>query len=189
MGRTHSCWVLNWWCITWPVGFKRLRCLVCWVAAGLLQSHLTPIKITFKYFSLIMWEFYCLQLNDFRRLNTCVLHITKPTTYRDADKSIARPGRKQARKHVRDARDFNNIETRSVIKLFFLQGKAPKEIQAILTETLACFLPCRAKDLSASLYWFIRDDRWVFLFVTYVQPAVSCICNGTLYAFRSTGLL
>jgi hypothetical protein len=32
-----------------------------------------------------------------------------------------------------------------------LQGKAPKEIQAILTETLACFLPGRAKDLSEPL--------------------------------------
>jgi hypothetical protein len=32
---------------------------------------------------------------------------------------------------------------------FFIQGKAPKEIQAILTETLACFLPGRAKDLWA----------------------------------------
>ena len=72
--------------------------------------------------------------------------------YRGTDKSLARPGRKQARKHVRDARDFNNIETRAVIKFFFLQGKAPKEIHAILTETLACFLPGRAKDLSAPLY-------------------------------------
>ena len=33
-----------------------------------------------------------------------------------------------------------------------LQGKAPKEIHAILTETLAWFLPRRAKDLSAPLY-------------------------------------
>ena len=47
---------------------------------------------------------------------------------------------------------FNNIETRAVIKFFFLQDKAPKEIHAILTETLACFLPGRAKDLSAPLY-------------------------------------
>jgi len=39
-------------------------------------------------------------------------------TYWAADKSLARPGRKQARKHVRDARDFNNIETRAVIKFF-----------------------------------------------------------------------
>ena len=70
-----------------------------------------------------------------------------------ADKSLARPERKQTRKHVRDARDFNNIETRAAIKsLLPLQGKAPKEIQTILrTETLACFLPGRAKELSAPL--------------------------------------
>ena len=73
--------------------------------------------------------------------------------YRGTDKSLARPGRKQARKHVRDARDFNNIETPAVIKFFFfLQGKAPKVIHGTLTETLACFLPGRAKDLSAPLY-------------------------------------
>jgi len=35
-----------------------------------------------------------------------------------------------------DARDFNNMETRPVINLFFLQGKAPKKIHAILTEIL-----------------------------------------------------
>jgi len=73
-------------------------------------------------------------------------------TYRGADKSLARPGSKQARKHVRDARDFSNIETRAVTKLFFFPCKAPNEIQAILTETLACFLPGRAKDLSTPLY-------------------------------------
>jgi len=33
-------------------------------------------------------------------------------------------------------RDFNNNETRAVIKCFFLQGKPPKEIHAILKETL-----------------------------------------------------
>jgi len=72
--------------------------------------------------------------------------------YRGFDKSLARPGRKQVRKHVRDARDFNNIETRAVIEFFFpLQGNSPKKIHAILTETLVCFLPGRAKDLSATL--------------------------------------
>ena len=40
-----------------------------------------------------------------------------------------------------DARDFNNMETRAVIKFFFLQGKAPKEIHAILTETLGKHAP------------------------------------------------
>jgi len=72
--------------------------------------------------------------------------------YRGADKSLARPGRKQARKNVRDVRDFNDIQTRAVINFIFsLQGKAPKEFHAILTETLACFLPGQAKDLSAPL--------------------------------------
>ena len=69
--------------------------------------------------------------------------------YRGAEKSLARPGRKQARKQVRDKRDFNNIETRAVNKFLSLQGKAPEEIHAILTEILACFLPGRTKDLSA----------------------------------------
>jgi hypothetical protein len=34
-----------------------------------------------------------------------------------------------------DVRYFNSIETRA-IKFFFLQGKAPKEIHAIPTETI-----------------------------------------------------
>ena len=63
-------------------------------------------------------------------------------TYRGADKSLARPGKVQARKHVRDARDFN--ETRAVIKFFFsLQGKAPKEIDAVLTETVSFLVGLR----------------------------------------------
>jgi len=76
------------------------------------------------------------------------------------DKSLARPGRKQAQNHVRDARVFNNIETRADIKFLFLQGKAPKQIHAILTEKLACFLPGRAKDLSAPLVdWTIITQQ------------------------------
>jgi len=43
-----------------------------------------------------------------------------------------------------DARDFNNIETRGVIIFFFLQGKTPKEIHAILTETLGEHAPLYA---------------------------------------------
>jgi hypothetical protein len=34
------------------------------------------------------------------------------------------------------ARDFNNIDLRTLNKFFFLQGKAPKEIHAILIETV-----------------------------------------------------
>jgi len=43
-----------------------------------------------------------------------------------------------------DARDFNSIETRAVIKYFFLQGKAKKEIHAILRETLGEHAPSYA---------------------------------------------
>jgi len=44
-----------------------------------------------------------------------------------------------------DARDFNNIETRAVIKFFFpLQGKALKEIHDNLTETLGEHAPSSA---------------------------------------------
>jgi len=71
--------------------------------------------------------------------------------YQGADKSLARLGRKQAQKHVRYTYDFNNIKTWAVIKFFFfLQGNVPKEIHAILTEILACFLPGQAKDNSLS---------------------------------------
>jgi len=80
---------------------------------------------------------------------------------RAAGKSLARSGRKQARKHVRDSRDFNNIETRAVIKFFFLQGKAPNEIHAVLTETLRSFFPGRAKDLPAPLYITLVHERSV----------------------------
>ena len=82
----------------------------------------------------------------------CVLFVCKCVLYWGADKSLARPGRKQAQKHGRDAHDFKNIETRAVIKVFFLQGKAPKEIHTILTETLACFIPGRAKGLLPLYY-------------------------------------
>jgi len=36
-----------------------------------------------------------------------------------ADKSLARPGKKQARNNAMGARDFKNIEARAVIKFFF----------------------------------------------------------------------
>jgi len=45
-------------------------------------------------------------------LKSLLPYLTHP---RGADKSLAWPGRKRVRKHVRDARDFNNIETRAAI--------------------------------------------------------------------------
>ena len=43
-----------------------------------------------------------------------------------------------------DVCDFNNIETRAVIKFLFLQGKVPKESHTILTETLGKHAPSYA---------------------------------------------
>jgi len=43
--------------------------------------------------------------------------------YQGADKSLARPGREQFRKHFTDALDFNNIETRAVIKFFSCKAR------------------------------------------------------------------
>jgi len=45
------------------------------------------------------------------------------STTEGAEKSLARPRGKQARKHVSDARDFNNIETQAVIKCFFFPAR------------------------------------------------------------------
>ena len=43
-----------------------------------------------------------------------------------------------------DARDFNNIETRTVINFFFPARQGPKEIYAILTEALGEHAPSYA---------------------------------------------
>ena len=84
-------------------------------------------------------------------------------TYRGADKSLARLGRKQAR-NIPGTHAISTTSRRELSSSFFsLQGKAPKEIHAILTETLACFLPGRAMDLSA-------------------PPVVSCCLRVTGYA-------
>jgi len=67
---------------------------------------------------------------------------------------------------------------------FFLQGKAPKEIHAILTETLACFLPGRTKDLSAPLY-LRRNAVGVLAGFKYLYSVQNfhpcCTVHTTLY--------
>ena len=44
------------------------------------------------------------------------VHLLLNGSYRGADKSLAPPGRIKARRHVKDSREFNKIETRAVIK-------------------------------------------------------------------------
>ena len=73
-------------------------------------------------------------------------HVTKHSVLPGADKSLARPWRKQARKHVRDARDFNNIDSRAVTICFFCKARRQKKFTPFREKTLACLLPGRAKD-------------------------------------------
>ena len=64
------------------------------------------------------------------------------------------------------ARDFNNTETRAVIKfIFFLQGKAPKEIQAILIETLGEHAPS-----------YVTVKNWVAQLVIF-PPVMSLVLD------------
>jgi hypothetical protein len=60
-----------------------------------------------------------------------------------------------------DARDFNNIETWAVTKFLNLQGKTPKEILAILNETLGGH---------ASSYSVVK--KWVLRLIVVFFPAV-----------------
>jgi len=74
------------------------------------------------------------------------------------------------------------METLAVIKFFFsLQGKAPKEIHAILAETLACFLPGRAKDLSAPL----QDENIIFCRLLRLVPAVENVGFSGNFVFET----
>jgi len=57
-----------------------------------------------------------------------------------------------------ETRAISTTSRRELSSGFFLQRKAPKEIHAILTETLACFLPGMAKDFSAPLYMFLLRE-------------------------------
>jgi len=63
-----------------------------------------------------------------------------------------------------DARDFNNIETLAVIEFFFLQGKAPKEIHAILIETLGKNVPS-----------YVTVKNWVAQFKRGDFPPMTCL--------------
>jgi len=68
-----------------------------------------------------------------------------------------------------DARDFNNIETRAVINFFFLQGKAPKEIHAILIETLGGHVPL-----------YVTVKNWVAQFKFGGFSTCDASCPGRL---------
>ena len=87
--------------------------------------------------------------------------------YRVAEKSLARPGRKQARKYVRNARDFNNIETRAVIK-FLSSCKARRRRKfAPFWQKISLFIWCvvdRASLFSMDKKNQLDVTSWILFF-------------------------
>ena len=53
MGRAYSCWMLNWWCITWPVGFKRLTLILLtwriWWASNNVSGWQMGFNLAFRW--------------------------------------------------------------------------------------------------------------------------------------------
>ena len=76
------------------------------------------------------------------------------------------------------------ISRRELSSSFFFppQGKAPIEIHAILTETLACFFPVLVKDISAHLYVCVCMCVCVYvciyvcMYVSIYVRAFVCTC-------------
>jgi len=62
----------------------------------------TYVMLSYTYIAYILCKLVRIKL-------LCQVHKIKTLALRSADKSLTRPGRKQAQKHVRDARDFNKI--------------------------------------------------------------------------------
>jgi len=70
-------------------------------------------------------------------------------------------------------------------RFFFLQGKAPKEIHAILTEILACFVPGRVKNLSVPMYTS-SPLHVLNTFCPTGVPYTDSVCRRPLLHYRIT---
>ena len=80
--------------------------------------------------------------------------------YRCADKSLARPGRKQANVSVRMAWiSFGALPCKEKIKLMTARVSMLLKSRASVTFFRACFLPGRAKDLSTHRYEPLLEYR------------------------------
>jgi len=83
--------------------------------------------------------------------------------YRGAEKSLARPGRKQANISVRMAWiSFGALPYRKKKDLMTARFSMLLKSRASLTCFRACFLPGRAKDLSAS--WVLTNRHGVIFY-------------------------
>ena len=141
----------------------------------LLQQHISKLSWYFRY------TFITVQTPAPHKAMLPVLYsLISPLNYRGADKSLAWTERKQARKYVGVARDFNNIETRAVIKF-----PLPPESQGV-EGNLGHYdrnISCRVKDLSASLYVQFAGKKSLLLVECWFChgkpginfPSVSCV--------------
>ena len=87
----------------------------------------------------------------------------KTGMYRGADKSLARPGRKQARMHVRDARDF---ETQAVKFLF--PGRQGTEGNSSHSDRNISLFPSWSYPGDESLHLLLRS--------VFCQQLLFCSC-------------
>jgi len=108
------------YCYLWPVRLYNIfpRYLINCMIFGKKRAIEHKICILIL-FTILSRTFLFLSM-----MQQCIIRYGhKSDVYRGADKSLARPGRKEARKHVRDERDFNNIETRAAINFFFCKAR------------------------------------------------------------------
>jgi len=88
-----------------------------------------------------------------------LIEFTEYETYRGVDKSLARPLRKQANISVRMARiSFGTLPCKKNRNLMTDRVSMLLKSRASLTCFGACFLPGRAKDLSAARYFLYRPS-------------------------------
>ena len=75
MGRTYSCWMLNCWCITWPVGFKRLNNVQTYIRYLSLIKNSTDQNLFWKLVITFLAKkvpiFYGTQIISVLKRTTC----------------------------------------------------------------------------------------------------------------------
>jgi hypothetical protein len=88
VGRACSCWMLNWWCITWPISFKwstyvlSVIMLIELLTALILETNgciaslpqVCPNEPYLKLWVLFSYMFIALEINTLYR-NVCILYI------------------------------------------------------------------------------------------------------------------
>jgi len=129
----------------------------------LVTKNLTILKLIYK-----IWHILCsYDDNNIRNTKWNPWNL-RSGTYRDADKSLSRPGRKEATVSVRMAWSSSapclaggkkNLMTARVWMLL--------KSRASLHCFRACFLPGRAKDLSAPRYSLEKKLRTLFFMAVF----------------------